>query len=181
MSENEHLPSRKTGTTRESTDAPEPSDDWTPADPATGGRTAWNELGRRNELLPPHLFSDEIAAAELYQDWTTYSNNPQKPKPGPESPALAGLVASKCAGWPEVPTGRELYEALRAEAPTPRQQALIRTWWVEATFEQIMEAWLQRAYSIRDLVRAVHAAGCQRTETPYLAERMRTLNFWAAP
>ena len=181
MSETEHPPSRKTGMTQKIPDAAKRFEDWTPTDAATGGRAAWDELGRRNELLPHHLFSDETAAAELYQDWTTYSANPQKPKPGPESPVLAGLVASSCAGWAEIPTGRELYDALRAETPTPRQQALIRTWWVEANFDQIMEAWLQRAYSIRQLVRAVHLAGCGRTETPYLAQRMRTMNFWAAP
>ena len=154
------------------------SEDWTPPDPRTGGSAVWDDMGRRNELLPPHLFSNEPAPHETYRDWTTFTDNPQRPRPGPESPALASVIHSKCAGWPQTPTTEELYNALHTRTPTTRQRALIRTWWVEATFDQIIEAWAQRAYTIRDLVRSVHLAGCARTEVPYLAQRMRTINFW---
>ena len=63
------------------------------------------------------------------------------------------------AGWPEPPTAADLYAAIQAEAPTSRQRAVIRTWLDEATYAELMLAWIEEAYTWRDLVAAAHRIG----------------------
>ena len=45
----------------------------------------------------------------------------------------------------------------------------------EATFTELFEAWAQRAYTFRDLVRALH-----RADFPW-PERIAEINQWADP
>ena len=66
---------------------------------------------------------------------------------------------SSCAGWPRMPTGEELYEALHAEHPDAYQQAAVGMWANEATEAEIMDGWIQEAYTLRELVAAMHRTG----------------------
>ena len=98
---------------------------------------------------------------------------------GPESIALQDVINGSCQGWKERPTGRELYNAFRAANPTTRQLALLRTWFVEATLGQLIEAWAQQAYSDRQLVESIHRIGFTQTDTPQFAVRIRLINSCA--
>ena len=80
---------------------------------------------------------------------------------GPDSRTVRNRIARSCAGWPERPTGREFYDAIRAPRPTERQRCLISMWMLEATDEDVILAWAEEAYTLRDLVAAAHRAGAQ--------------------
>ncbi len=75
------------------------------------------------------------------------------------SRAVTWRFFSCTAGWPEPPTAAELYVAIQAVAPTPRQRAVIRTWLEEATYEELMLAWIEEAYTWQELVAAAHRIG----------------------
>lgn len=96
-----------------------------------------------------------------------------------KSAALQDVINGSCRGWTQLPTGEELYNAFRAEKPTTRELALLRTWFVEATIGQLVEAWAQQAYSDRQLVRSIHRIGFTRTDVPRFALRIRVINSWA--
>ena len=80
---------------------------------------------------------------------------------------------SSCAGWKQRPTTGEFYDAVRAEHPTRRQRAIVNMWGREATFYELLEAWTQRAYTDRQLVRALQLAGFD------CGDRIREINQWA--
>ena len=58
--------------------------------------------------------------------------------------------------------------------PDPRQQALIATWAKEASYLDIIDAWGEHVYTIRELVAAFH-----RVEGLYAFTRFRWLNHMA--
>jgi len=142
-------------------------------------RRRWKKLGERNELYPEECFSNELAEPEQFFDNISSENRSGERAIGPKSSGLESLVASRCAGWQRMPTGQELYDAFRARTPTSRELALLDTWFVEATEVQMQNAWAQRAYTDRQLVRAIHSAGYGKTDIPRLAKRIRIINTWA--
>ena len=142
-------------------------------------RDAWDELGQRNELLPANHFRDEIAPDSAYFDFTAGWEKPGPRGSGPESIALQNVISGSCQGWPERPSGAELYNAFRTKNPTTRELALLRTWFVEATWGQLVEAWAQQAYSDRQLVESIHRIGFTRTDTPEFAVKIRLINSFA--
>ena len=142
-------------------------------------RDAWDELGKRNELLPADHFRDEIASDDEYFDYTTGWPQPGPRRAGPQSAALQDVINGSCQGWAQRPSAAELYNAFRAEKPTTRELALLRTWFVESTIGQLVEAWAQQAYSDRQLVKSIHRIGFARTEVPRFALRIRFINSWA--
>ena len=143
---------------------------------ARAARDRWDELGRRNELLPPECFDDEFARPEEYFEASVGWEYPHPPRTGAASPALAGVIYSRCRGWKKPPTPKELYDAFRSKAPTQRELALLDTWFREATVGELTEAHAQQAYTNRELVRALHAIGFSRTEEPWAAHRIRLIN-----
>lgn len=66
----------------------------------------------------------------------------------------------------------ELYEAIRAESPSGRQQAVLRTWLLEATWGELLDAWVQRVYTWRELAVAMHRIGY---DEPILCHAMNEL------
>ncbi len=126
---------------------------------------------RRPCLLgPPEAFPDALASASYFDDWTTHD----PARTGPVSSAVARRLASSCAGWPVRPTAAEFYAAIHAEHPDGRQKALISTWATEASYLDIMDAWAERVYTIRELVAAFH-----KIEGLYAFTRFRWLNKMA--
>ena len=87
---------------------------------------------------------------------------PDDPRTGAESRALEDVVSGCCRGRAVPPTAKELYEAFRSEEPKPRELALLETWFTEATVGQLTQARVQRAYTDRQLARAIHAIGFGR-------------------
>ena len=108
-------------------------------------------------LLPVDAFanSDEVPRnVALRRRWGAPDE-----ETGQHSRAVTWRFFSCTAGWPEPPTATDLYVAIRAPVPTRRQRAVIRTWLDEATYAELMLAWLEEAYSWRQLVGAAHRIG----------------------
>ena len=120
-------------------------------------------------LSPPDAFSDRPASEDDFRRLCA----PGTPR-GRHALAVQLRLASGCAGWKRRPTSEEFYDAVRAEQPTERQASIIRMWGAEATTGEIIEAWVQRAYTFRELVAALHRANF------VYAPRIHNINRWAA-
>jgi len=127
------------------------------------------------KLLPASYFSDDIAPLHLFRKYAMRYTVLLKPNGLPPlesvtSPeeagrrcyAISACIASKACGWPDPPTTSEVYDAIRATEPTPRQFAIVQMWGLEAEPVQIFLAWLQRAYSWQVLVESLHRNACHR-------------------
>ena len=126
---------------------------------------------RRPCLLgPPEVFPNEPAPASYFNDWTGHAPG----RMGPASTAVARRLASSCAGWPERPSAAEFYAAVHAERPDLRQKALLATWAREASYLDIIDAWGEHVYTIRELVTALH-----KVEGLHAFSRFRWLNHMA--
>ena len=124
-----------------------------------------------DRLMPAEAFDDESATdADLYR----LVHDPEPAATGPRSRTVASRMASSGAGCAQPPTARELYDAIRAERPTSRQKSLLGLWANEAEWFELIDAWAERAYTLRQLVGALHRAGITRSR------HSRTLNRWAA-
>ena len=119
-------------------------------------------------LLPPSAFSDDPATDRDFERL----EDPNA-RTGRHADAVHFRLMSSCAGWKTRPTSREFYDAVRASRPTARQRAIVSAWRREATYFELLEAWAQRAYTDRELVRALHLAGFD------CGERIREINRWA--
>ena len=126
-----------------------------------------NDKWAPEALLPAEAFSDEPASQ---QDFARLCD-PDTPT-GRNAHAVRRRILSSCAGWKKRPTPEELYHAVRAERPTPRQIVIIRMWGAEATVRDLLEAWVQHAYTLRQLVQALHRADFD------CGSRIRVINRW---
>ena len=102
---------------------------------------------RRTQLRPLEDFSDE------YADPTKYKTVKQE-RVGRKSATIDGMIAGECCGWPEPPTSDEVYEAMRAESPTERQQSMIDMV-LRADFETLFGGWMEGAFTWRQVARAI--------------------------
>ena len=114
-------------------------------------------------LLPPEDFSDEYAP----EDPTVRGDR------GPNSTTVRSVLASACAGWGKRPDAAEFYEAIRSPTPTDRQEAIVNVMVIEATCNEILLAYLQGAYTWRQLARAIQRCGNRPTRLS------RYVNLWA--
>lgn len=118
------------------------------------------EEGARVEpLAPPSAFSDDYA--------------PQHPEVkggrGRESSTVRGLLAGGCCGWGRPPDAAELYDAMRTRRPTPRQLAVAGAFIGEAGIDDILMAYLEGAFTWRQLAAMIHKLGMETSElSPYL-------------
>ena len=80
-----------------------------------------------------------------------------------------------CAGWKNRPTSQEFYEAVRTQTQTQRQRLILETWATEARWFELIHAWAEDAYTLRELATALHRAGLARCKAA------RVLNGWATP
>ena len=119
-------------------------------------------------LLPPSAFGDDLATDRDFERL-----GEPNARIGRHADAVHFRLMSSCAGWQARPTASEFYDAVRAARPTARQRAIVSAWGREATFHELLEAWAQRAYTDRDLVRALHLADFD------CGERIREINRWA--
>ncbi len=104
----------------------------------------------RERLLPAERFSDETAADETRG----------REQRGRHSTAIRMVPRPATSGWERRPTSGEFYDAIRADAPTSRQRAIVSTVITESRWRQIVEAWLQGAFTLRQLARAMHRMPC---------------------
>ena len=121
------------------------------------------------ELGPPEAFSDELAPIKLSRKLGLNTHR----ETGPNSVTLARVIASRTAGEPDPPTPAEVYDAMAAVKRNERQRYAVETWIINATPTDMLDAWIERAYSWRMLVRAMHECAW-----PWY-HLYRTINFYA--
>ena len=92
---------------------------------------------------------------------------------GPDSWTIRWLLCGTCAGWGRPPTSAEFYDAMRTERLDRRQLSVAGVLIDEASFEELVNAHTERAFTWRQLVRAMHQRGC----VP--AGRVREVNRFA--
>ena len=110
----------------------------------------------RAQLRPLQDFGDE------YADPTVYRTVDQD-QVGPRSRMIQGLITGDCCGWPERPTSEEVYEAMQADNPTSRQQSMI-SMVLRARFEEVFAAWMEGAFTWRQIARAMAREACPNPE-----------------
>lgn len=135
-------------------------------------RRRFDEETRDCRLKPPEAFSDEPAPPEALR---RLCPGLDPALTGRRSHAVEWRIIRSCCGWGRPPTTGEFYDAFHTDAPDRRQKSIIYMWGTEATFTELFEAWAQRAYTFRDLVRALHLA-----DFPW-PERIAEINQWADP
>ena len=120
-------------------------------------------------LVAPELVPHEPAPLELRQLDSKWDDE----LVGAKAQVLTSRIISSCAGWPKWPTSEELFEAFHAEQPTTRQHALVGMWVCEATDTELMDAWIQEVYTLRELVEAMH-----RTQCTWFSQRNEWIRYW---
>ena len=132
-------------------------------------------LPTRVTMPPLDRFSDEYAPEErlleLYPD-------AEPTRTGAQSQAVRGIICGGCCGWVEPPTSEEVYEAMRAERKTPRQRAAARVLTHEADFVDLMKAYTERAFTWRQLARALKDQGGQPPERAAMIRRLARQEPW---
>ena len=123
-------------------------------------------------LLPSEVFPDEYSTAD---DLAAIGLDADPDARGPRSRTIRGLLGGACAGWRVRPTSVELYDALRADNPTNRQRSIAAVLINEASFEDLVNAHTEGAFTWRQLARAARRQG---TVPPL---RIRQINAFATP
>ena len=121
------------------------------------------------ELLEPEAFGDTEATDD---DQRRFGRSRDPRDSRERSLAVRIRLARSCAGWSEPPTSEEFYRAIRAERPDGRQAAILRVWVTETDWQELMQGWAERAYTLRQLVGSLHRAGVHRCRAA------RILNGW---
>lgn len=128
-------------------------------------RRAEENLPANTGLLPAERFSDEYAP----DDGTVPGER------GPRSSGIRSLLAGACAGWRRQPDSAEFYEAMRAMQPTKRQRAIASVLIADGSPNDVLLAYLQGAFTWRQLVRMMHR------RTSYSGELAQYVNRHATP
>ncbi len=123
-------------------------------------------------LAPIDAFPDDYATAD---ELTAIRPDADPDATGPHSRIIRGLLGGACAGWRVRPTSVELYDALRADNPTRRQRSIATVLINEASFEELVNAHTEGAFTWRQLARAARRQGA----VPPL--RIRQINAFATP
>ena len=142
----------------------------------------WRVLRRRAKAIHRDEEPEVLAPAEAFSDRRADDGFRNEHLPGHDPAAIRGLsaavrsrIASSCCGWVVRPTSAEFYDAIHAERPTTRQRVLIRMWAREAEPAQVVLAWAEEVYTLRELVAAFHRA---KADHPQVA---RAFNRLARP
>ena len=116
------------------------------------------------KLLPPKAFND--TPAEIDEDW------PRSPGDEYRPPSVRGRLSSSTCGWAKKPTMEELAEAMTVDTPTQRQLCVANVIIAEATSDELFQGYLDRLYTMRQLVQRMHDLGATKNW------RTRTVNRW---
>ena len=125
----------------------------------------WRVLRRRAKAIHRDEEPEVLAPAEAFSDRRADGRIRDEYLPGHDPAAIRersatvrSRIGSSCSGWVVRPTSAEFYDAIHAERPTTRQRVLIRMWAREAEPAQIVLAWAEEVYTLRELVAAFHRA-----------------------
>lgn len=120
-------------------------------------------------LGPLECYSDEYAPPERLAEFLPDADPGAT---GPRSRTVRGIICGGCCGWPRPPTSEEVYHAMRAKHRTPRQRAVVTVLTNEASFEELMNAHTERAFTWRQLARALAERGGMPPERARLVRRL---------
>ena len=121
---------------------------------------AWvdrEEARRRLEDNPPPN-TGLLPAAELSDEYAPDDGTAEEGR-GRRSSAVRSLLAGACAGWKHPPDSAEFYDAMRAGEPTRRQKTIAAVLIAEGTANDILLAYLQGAFTWRQLGMMMHRRG----------------------
>ena len=119
-------------------------------------------------LGPLENYSDEYAPPERLAEFLPGADPNAT---GARSQTIRGIIRGSCCGWPRPPTSEEVYDAIRATHRTPRQRAVVTVLTNEASFEELMNAHTERAFTWRQLARALAEKGGMPPERARLVRR----------
>ena len=132
---------------------------------------------RRTQLYPrpptlrkPEAFPDAEPTAHETQRLSR-ARGPEET--GRNSITVELRLARSCAGWGDRPKSGEFYDAIRAEKPDGRQRTILHVFSQEAEWYELISAWAEGAYTLRQLAAALHRAGHAQCRAA------RALNRWA--
>lgn len=108
------------------------------------------EMGESTVVLPPERFSNAYAPADP---------NFASERRGADAEEIDALLSTCCAGWKQVPTSREFYEAMGTPEPTQREETIINVLITEAPNDVVALAFLQGAFTWRQLAAAMRRRG----------------------
>ena len=135
---------------------------------AEAGRS---QARQRERLRGPEVFRDEGPTEE---ESRRLGRGRNRDETGRNSITVKLRLAGSCAGWRKRPSSGEFYDAVRAAEPDRRQRAILHSFVQEAAWYELIAAWAEGAYTLRELVEALHRAGHAECRAA------RTLNRWAA-
>lgn len=110
-----------------------------------------------SRLPAPDAFPDEYTPTAVLARFRPGANPLET---GPRSRTVRMVVRRRCGGWRNPPTPAEIYEAMRADTPTERQINVMTVLLNDATFDEVLLAHLEGAFTWRQLARALHRHGC---------------------
>ena len=126
---------------------------------------AW-AAGARRRLAAGSQRHAPLAPPAAFGDWHLTEDRAQRVHPTRDGRRLrerSGVIAarftSSCAAWLQPPTAQEFYAAVRADQPSTRERDILEAWITETTADEIVAAWAEQAYTLRELVGALHRAG----------------------
>ena len=122
------------------------------------------EIKDSTVVLPPERFSDAYEPAD-----PKFAGE----RRGQQAGEISSLLFSCCAGWKQAPTAVEFYEAMRSPKPTQRQEMIINVLITEAPNSVVALAFLQGAFTWRQLAQAMQRRG------QYSARLARYVNLHA--
>lgn len=121
---------------------------------ARAQRRAEDDPPANTGLLPAEQFSDDYEPED--PDFTESR--------GGSSSVIQDVIAGTCAGWKQQPNAEEFYNAMRATEPTDRQLAIAGVLIAEGTCHEVLLAYLQGAFTWRQLAEMMHRRGLYRGE-----------------
>lgn len=127
------------------------------AQPSPGGPARAAGPSAPPRLPAPGAFPDEYTPTAVL---ARFRPGADPLETGPRSRTVRTVIRRRCCGWRTPPTPAEVYDAMRAEEPTERQLNVMTVLLSDATFDEVLLAHLEGAFTWRQLARAMHRHGC---------------------
>ena len=111
----------------------------------------------------------------LPEDFSPRVLAPRKGIDPKRHPLIESVFLARTSGMPVPATQAEFHEAIAATILTERQRAVLDVWLCEAPVLDIVKGWLDGAYSLRSVVRALHETRGERGWPANLTETINEL------
>ena len=102
-------------------------------------------------LPPPEAFPNDYTPPGTLLE---YRPDADPSETGPRSRTIRIVIHRRCCGWRTRPTPKEVYDAMCADDPTPRQVEVMTVVLSSATFDEMLLAHLEGAFTSRQVAAA---------------------------